>query len=129
MKDANDTLPPGARGEVWRGSEGWRTSVESAAPAARRRATGDDWERRGMDTIGASGKDLESFAPSDARVREQVCAQLEQSELDAREIGVAVENGEVTLDGHVVSRSAKRLAEDIVTSCHGVRACHNRLRV
>jgi hypothetical protein len=42
---------------------------------------------------------------------------------------VTVANCEVTLQGSVNSREAKRLAEDVEESVHGVRDINNQLRV
>ncbi len=50
-------------------------------------------------------------------------------DIDATNIQVRVENGEVTLEGTVNSRREKRMAEDAVEDLHGVREVHNRLRV
>ena len=49
--------------------------------------------------------------------------------LDASDVDVAVQNGEVTLSGTVDSRYAKRLAEDIAESVSGVTNVQNNLRV
>jgi osmotically-inducible protein OsmY len=49
--------------------------------------------------------------------------------LDAREIDVAVVDGEVTLEGVVSSRAARRLADAIADSVVGVRDVHNALHV
>jgi len=51
------------------------------------------------------------------------------SEIDASEIEIAVQNGEVTLTGKVENRHQKRLAEDIAERCSGVRDVHNQLKV
>jgi osmotically-inducible protein OsmY len=50
-------------------------------------------------------------------------------DLDATDIEVQVENGEITLTGLVGSRADRRLAEDIVESISGVRDVQNRLGV
>jgi osmotically-inducible protein OsmY len=50
-------------------------------------------------------------------------------ELDASEIEVSVERGEVTLNGTVPNRWSKRLAEDLTQDLPGVKQLHNRLRV
>ncbi|MEH0070137.1 BON domain-containing protein [Pannonibacter sp. Pt2-lr] len=49
--------------------------------------------------------------------------------MDARGISVEVSNGEVTLNGHVSSRHAKRAAEDCIEDCSGVQHVQNNLRV
>ena len=42
---------------------------------------------------------------------------------------VRVSNGEVTLEGTVEDRRTKRMAEDIIEICPGVKQVHNRIRV
>ncbi|MCZ7570135.1 MAG: BON domain-containing protein [Ardenticatenaceae bacterium] len=70
------------------------------------------------------------YQRSDERIREEVYKRLTHfGYLDASDIEVSVENGEVTLTGGVGSRRGKRLAEDVVESIPGVRDIHNRLRV
>jgi osmotically-inducible protein OsmY len=49
--------------------------------------------------------------------------------LDASDIEVRVEHGEVWLRGVVAGRGARRLPEDIADSVTGVRDVHNELRV
>jgi hypothetical protein len=49
-------------------------------------------------------------------------------EIDALEIVVVVDDGEVTLSGEVDDRHAKRLAEDIAEQVPGVRDVRNELK-
>lgn len=49
--------------------------------------------------------------------------------VDASDIRVSVEDGEVTLEGTVDSRPAKRMAEDAVESIPGVYDVHNHLYI
>lgn len=66
---------------------------------------------------------------SDERLREEVCERLtESARVDAREIEVKVETGEVTLDGVVDARDGKRRAEAIAERVHGVVHVQNNLR-
>ncbi len=70
------------------------------------------------------------YTRSDDRILEQVCSRLtENGRLDASQIDVSVDHGQVTLDGNVDSRSSKRLAEDIAESVWGVNDVHNQLRI
>lgn len=80
-------------------------------------------------TLVGEGKGPRNFVRSDERLRERVCERLEDSGIDARDIDVTVQDGDVTLAGSVRDREAKRDAEDCVYSARGVRECHNRLRV
>ena len=76
------------------------------------------------------GRGPQNWRRSDERIREAVNELLTDHDgVDATEIEVTVENGEVTLQGMVGSRWEKRLAEDIAGSCRGVHDVHNRLRV
>jgi osmotically-inducible protein OsmY len=94
------------------------------------------WEegRSGSDRRKAGGSQA-GRAPqfhrrSDDKIYEEVWELLTNSpDLDAREIELHVESGEVTLTGTVESRDAKWLTEDLVASVAGVREVNNRLKV
>jgi hypothetical protein len=59
-----------------------------------------------------------------------VCERLTQhGQIDASNIEIDVENGEVILRGSVDQRHAKRMAEDAAESVSGVRDVRNELRV
>ena len=67
---------------------------------------------------------------ADDVIREDVCEALAyQHELDATDIEVTVKDAEVTLQGTVVDRQAKRLAEHRVEGVRGVEDIHNRLTI
>jgi CBS domain-containing protein len=76
------------------------------------------------------GRGPKGHARSDARIHEDVCERLtDDPHVDASEIEVRVENGEVTLSGTVPDRSAKRRVEDIAEGVPGVRHVQNDLRI
>jgi len=75
------------------------------------------------------GKGPKSYRRSDERIQEDVNDRLSEGYLDATEINVQVQNGEVTLSGTVNSRIDKRRAEDIAEYVSGVSNVENRLRV
>ncbi len=56
-----------------------------------------------------------------------MCERIGRSGLDAREVEVAVQAGEVTLTGTVLSRDDKRALEDLADDVFGVEDVHNRL--
>lgn len=67
---------------------------------------------------------------SDQRIEEDVDERLtEHADIDASDIEVKVQGGEVTLTGTVNERHAKRIAEDVVESVMGVKQVHNQIRV
>jgi hypothetical protein len=77
-----------------------------------------------------AGRGPKGWQRSDERVRDDINERLtDHPELDATEIQVQVNQGEVTLSGTVDERRAKRLAEDIAESVSGVKDVHNQLRV
>jgi hypothetical protein len=79
---------------------------------------------------GFAGRGPKGYSRTDERIREDVCERLSRDdEVDAGEIEVSVQNGEVTLQGTVQSRSMKRQAEDLADDVPGVTEVHNRLRV
>jgi osmotically-inducible protein OsmY len=67
---------------------------------------------------------------SDDKIHEEIWELLtNNADLDACEIELQVDGGEVTLTGTVDSRDAKWLTEDLVNSVTGVREVNNRLKV
>ncbi len=87
------------------------------------------------DYEGSSGESHYSRGPrgytrSDERIREDLNDRLTDDwRVDATDIEVQVSKCEVTLNGTVDSREAKRRAEDIADSVSGVRHVQNNLRV
>lgn len=76
------------------------------------------------------GRGPKNYQRSDERIREDVNDRLTaHPHLDATEIEVSVSGGEVTLEGTVLSRDDRRIAEDVADSVTGVRDVHNRLRI
>lgn len=85
-------------------------------------------ERR--DDEGHRGRGPKGYQRSDSRINEDVHDRLtDHPGLDASNITVRVENGEVTLDGQVSRRGDKRAAEDCAESVTGVRHVQNNLRL
>jgi osmotically-inducible protein OsmY len=77
-----------------------------------------------------SGRGPRSYQRSDERIREEVCERLaHHPDIDATDIDIRVQSGEVTLEGHVTDRWAKRWAEDVAEGIFGVKEVHNQIRV
>jgi hypothetical protein len=94
-------------------------------------STGRYGEMRGRDAGGSHiGRGPRGYQRSDDRIRDEVCERLARHpRIDASDVEVVVGNGEVTFQGTVDSRSAKRLLEDVAESVWGVREVHNQVRV
>lgn len=76
------------------------------------------------------GRGPRGYQRSDERIHEDVCERLTQhGRVDASNIDVRVENGEVTLVGTVDDRQMKRLAEDLAENVSGVKQVHNQIRI
>ena len=136
----------------------WRSdmSPRSAGPRARR-TLGSSWQRdrsAGHALLGAAetfydelagslglpsgrrpgpsyrGRGPRTYRRSDARLLDEVSLGLmEDPDVDASEVEVSVREQEVTLDGSVTSRFAKRRAEDIAQAVSGVQHVQNNLRI
>jgi osmotically-inducible protein OsmY len=77
-----------------------------------------------------AGRGPKNYRRPDERIREDVIGRLTQhSMIDATDIEVTVNNGEVTLAGTVESRQMKRWAEDEADCVWGVVDVHNQLRI
>jgi hypothetical protein len=86
-------------------------------------------ERLGEAVARRLGRGPKGYRRSDDRVREEVCERIARSGIDAGEVEVKVEDGEVTLEGSVARREEKRWLEDVAEDVFGVDQVHNRLRV
>jgi osmotically-inducible protein OsmY len=93
----------------------------------------DAQRRREWDEVRAGqhrGRGPKGYRRSDERMRDDVSDRLsDDSWLDASDIEVRVENGEVTLTGFVSSRDDKRRAEDLAERVSGVENVQNQIRV
>lgn len=76
------------------------------------------------------GRGPKGYVRSDARIEEDVNDRLtDDPYVDASEVEVSVKDREVTLNGTVDSRQAKRAAEDCAEHVSGVVHVQNNLRV
>ncbi|MCC7363104.1 MAG: BON domain-containing protein [Dehalococcoidia bacterium] len=95
----------------------------------------DNRERPGGDRYGTrsgrySGMGPKGYQRSDDRICEEVCEYLTRDgSVDASEVEVSVQGGEVYLSGSVMDRRQKRAAEEAAECVSGVRDVHNQLRV
>lgn len=77
-----------------------------------------------------AGRGPKGYKRSDERIREDVSdALMMHPDIDASEIEVKVNDGEVTLTGTVLEREDKYLAEHLCEGVPGVRDVNNSLRV
>jgi osmotically-inducible protein OsmY len=113
----------GSRMESPGGRLDWSTSYEPGA------SSGVGWRGAGWQGPHV-GRGPRGYRRSDDRVREDICEQMCQcGDLDPSDIEIVVVNGEVTLQGTVTDRYAKRLAEDLTERVSGVREVNNQIRV
>jgi len=87
--------------------------------------------RQGQATQGQhSGRGPRNYKRSDQRIEEDINERLtEHGTLDATDIEVTVQGGEVTLKGNVENRQAKRLAEEVAEGVSGVKDVTNQIKV
>lgn len=77
-----------------------------------------------------AGRGPKGYKRGDDRIEEEVNEILTRhGDIDASEIEVKVQNGEVTLTGSVDDRRTKRDVEDAIESCSGVTDVINHLKV
>jgi hypothetical protein len=75
------------------------------------------------------GKGPKGYQRADDRVIDDVCQALERDPyIDASEIEVSCQKGEIVLKGNVESRDAKRRAEHCIEDLPGVKDVRNELR-
>jgi hypothetical protein len=83
----------------------------------------------GEDPRRRMGRGPKGYRRSDERVHEDVCERIARSGVNADDVEVRVENGQVTLSGTVSSRDEKRYLEDLCEDVFGVDEVHNQIRV
>src|SRR5690606_21901646 len=88
-------------------------------------STSDNWRAGEF-----RGKGPRGYTRSDERIQDDINDILtDNGTIDASDIEVRVDKGEVTLTGHVNSKRNKRLAEDLAESVLGVKDIENQIRV
>lgn len=127
-----------------RGSEGGRDYDRERNYGRRGRGGERGWFEKAADQVASwfgaeeggrsrenyRGVGTKNYSRSDDRISEDVNDRLSDDYmLDASDIEVSVENGEVTLSGTVTSKYDKRRAEDIADDVSGVKHVQNNLRV
>jgi osmotically-inducible protein OsmY len=81
-----------------------------------------EWQRERREQGRFAGRGPKGYRRSDERVLEDVNQALEDAaDIDASEIEVTCQNGEVVLRGSVCDRRAKRMAEDVIEGMPGVK--------
>jgi osmotically-inducible protein OsmY len=77
-----------------------------------------------------AGKGPKNYRRTDERIKEDINDRLtDEWNIDASDIDVTVNSGEVILTGFVRDRFQKRRAEDVAEAVRGVRHVENRIRV
>lgn len=123
---ARDTYREGLGGDYGR-DDWWNDRPERSSVW---RSLHDDAQRASESRRSYRGVGPKNYRRGDDRIREDVCELLTEShDVDASDISVLVDGGEVTLTGSVQDRRDKRVAEDLALRCSGVRDVHNRLNV
>jgi hypothetical protein len=109
---------------------------DSFGPTGYRRDYGgwsSEHSRRNHEMIGwrdeVVGRGPKGYIRSDERIREDVCDRMCGLGIDAGNVEVSVNNGEVTLAGTVADRYAKFELEEIADGVLGVKEVHNALRI
>jgi osmotically-inducible protein OsmY len=134
-----------SRGERFQGEDSGRPSFSSNPSGGSRSGwggqdygassagTGAGWGASRGDVANResyAGRGPKGYKRSDERIREELSDRLmDDDNVDATEITVQVQGGEVTLTGTVPGRSHKRRAEDLAESVSGVSEVINNLRV
>jgi hypothetical protein len=76
------------------------------------------------------GRGPKDYRRSDDRIREEICDRLTDDQaIDASDVSIKVEAGEVTLSGFVASRDQKRRAEEDAEGVSGAIDVINQLRI
>jgi osmotically-inducible protein OsmY len=96
------------------------------------RAQQDRWANEGGGQVPGPhvGKGPKGYRGADDRILAEVCEALsEDGDIDATDIEVTVQDGQVTLVGRVDDARQKGAAEATVAQVRGVKEVHDRLQV
>jgi hypothetical protein len=96
-----------------------------------------EWEDKGpLEWMGDRFRELKGklrgpkgYTRSDERIQDEVCERIARCGVDAGEVEIRVEKGEVTLTGTVPSRQEKWRLEQVADDVFGVEEVHNNVRV
>ena len=124
------------RGRNYESNSGYRYSYEHLPsgqwPEVERAAQSRGFDLRGYELSQRGvhrGKGPRAYQRSDRPITEDINDLLtDDPYIDASDIEINVEKGEVTLTGTVESRHIKRRVEDVVERVSGVKHVENRLR-
>jgi osmotically-inducible protein OsmY len=98
-----------------------------------RAAGAQDYPGGAFDTLlelSHRGRGPKGYRPTDERLTEIICERLtEDPFIDASEVTIRVDDGEVILEGRVSVRQQKFAIEDVIADIAGVADIHNRLTV
>jgi hypothetical protein len=91
---------------------------------------GGQFEGRSGGQTASRGRPPKGYTRSDERIREDLCDRIsEHGDIDASEVEVKVQNGEVILTGTVEERRFKHMLERIAESIAGVTDVRNEIRM
>ncbi len=118
--------PPGEQQGSWGGMQGnYGMHAGQQGSWGAQSGYGQGQQRGGM-----YGRGPLNYTRSDQRIYEDVCDALSDDEhVDASQVEVKVEKGEVTLTGSVQQRDIKRRIEDVVERVSGVKEINNQIKV
>lgn len=120
FEQSNDSNYGPEYGEMYPGARrNMQSEFDRAQPEQNRSSRGE-----------FTGVGPKNFSRSKERILEDVNQKLtDHPKLDATDIEVDFDNGEIVLRGQVKSRECKRCAEDVAEQVPGVRDVRNELRV
>lgn len=124
----------GQRGEVGRqgyGNIGGRRSGQYSREGGYDSGNYGQESGLGSTSMGKfGGRGPKNYRRSNERITEEINDRLtDHADINAEEVEVSVQDGEVTLSGTIDDRFAKRLAEDVAWQVGGVTEVNNHLRV
>ncbi|SOZ38654.1 BON domain-containing protein [Cupriavidus neocaledonicus] len=117
--------------ERWEGRRDWYGGPAGAPYGTAEGARGygaDDWDVPAH--RGYRGGGPKNYRRGDDRIHDEVCDRLAHAqELDVSEVTVRVQDGLVTLEGHVGDRRSKYDIEEVAERVFGVQDVINHIRV
>lgn len=114
--------------ERWEGRRDWYGGPAGAPYGSAGGYDADQWDAPAYQGYGRGGP--KNYRRGDDRIHDEVCDRLAHAqELDVSEVTVRVQDGLVTLEGHVGDRRSKYDIEEIAERVFGVQDVINHIRV
>jgi osmotically-inducible protein OsmY len=106
------------------GRQGWDYDQNRAYAYVHGNRSGTDGDRRNH-----RGKGPRNYRRSDERILDDIIERIVSRRIDASDVDIRIDKGEVVLTGRIDDKRSRRALEDLVDEVPGVCQVENRIRL